>query len=332
MRVRRALSRTPHRNRDRKMGLRGKASSLMNAHVPCARMRRVMSVAMLLVAAASVLVLPAIAGAAEGSVPATRTAVTTVTIEGYDVDFTLPTAAKNGCLVCHGDPNLSRLKDGEYVSFFVDPLLVEQSAHAGVQCTGCHLDFAFTIPHVAADADWRDVAKSACQNCHQEQFLAYGSSVHRIESADNTPTADGIVRPMCGDCHGNHGIQTLTDSPEGQQALRERAYDVCGSCHQEYWDNYRDYYHGAAFQEGAQDAPACWDCHRGHEVLPASDRNSSTNERHLVETCAQCHPDATEDYVVYAPMIHHRDEIAGSVRLHALWVWIGSIFGRLLGG
>jgi len=33
------------------------------------------------------------------------------------------------------------------------------------------------------------------------------------------------------------------------------------------------------------------------------------NERHLVETCQQCHPDANEEYVEYAKLIHHREDI-----------------------
>lgn len=316
------------------MGLRGKSCSLIDIHVPSAAMRRALSCIPFVLGTVVALaaVLPAPAHAAGVSVPATRTAVATVTVEGYDVDFTLPTAAKDGCLVCHGDAGLSRLKDGEYVSFYVDPTLVASSAHAGVQCTGCHLDFAFTVPHVAAGADWRRVAKSSCKNCHQDQFLAYGRSVHRIESAEDTASAAGVAKPLCGDCHGSHGIQTLTDSPRGQDALRAGAYDVCGSCHQDYWDSYDDYYHGAAFKRGASDAPACWDCHGGHEVLLSSDKNALTNERHLVETCRECHPAASEEYAAYAPMIHGRAEIARGVFLRDVWVWIQTILDRIFGG
>lgn len=313
------------------MGLRGMSSSLMDFHVPCAVMRRAFF-GIVLLSAAVVLALPVAAGAAEVSVPATRTAVTTVTIEGYDVDFTLPTAAKDGCLVCHGDPGLSRLKDGAYVSFYVDPTLVESSAHAGVQCTGCHLDFAFTLPHLAAQEDWREVAKSACKNCHQDQSLAYGRSVHRIESQDATAQAEGTFKPLCGDCHGSHAMQTLTDNPAGQDALRARAYEVCGECHQDYWDNHSDYYHGEAFKAGAMDAPACWDCHGGHEVLPSSDKDALTNERHLVETCRQCHPTANEDYVGYGPLIHGRAEITQAVFLADVYDWFRAVLNNIFGG
>ena len=267
------------------------------------------------------------------SVPATSSAITTITIEGYDVDFTLPTAAKAGCLVCHGDADLTRLKDERVVSYYIDPALVGDSAHASVQCTGCHLDFAFTLPHETLTNDWQATSKSACKNCHQEQFLDYGRSVHRFEAERVATTVDeDIEKPLCGDCHGSHEIQTLTDSPEGQAALRADGYDVCGSCHQEYWDNYLDYYHGAAYKRGAVDAPACWDCHGGHEVLPSTDKNSTVNERHLLETCGECHTGANEAYLEYAKMIHTREDISDGVILKTAYQWLRDTFLGLFGG
>lgn len=246
------------------------------------------------------------------SVPATSSVTTTVTIEGYYVDFSLPTNAKAGCMVCHGDSDLVRLKDGELVSFWVDPAVSELSAHATVQCTGCHLDFAFKAPHVSATGDWQTEAKSACQNCHSDQAALVANGAHRAGArpGETTSTATTADRPLCGDCHGSHDIMAITDSPEEQAALRVRGPEVCNeSCHQDYWDNFNDYYHGAAYRDGAADAPACWDCHRTHDILPAADVDSSVNERHIVETCQQCHPDANEEYVEYAKLIHHRQEI-----------------------
>ncbi len=254
------------------------------------------------------------------SVPATSSAVTTVTIEGYDVDFTLPTNAKAGCMVCHGDPDLTRLKDGELVSFYLDPVLTDVSAHATVQCTGCHLDFAFKTPHTSVD--WQTQAKSSCQNCHLDQSSLVAQGAHRAGAKpgeESTKTAG--PKPLCGDCHGSHDIMALADSPAEQAALRAREQEICGGCHEDYYDNAIDYYHTAASKEGAPDAPACWDCHRAHDILPASDVDSSVNERHIVETCQQCHPDANEKYAEYAKLIHHRKEIAEEFFLYQ---WISS--------
>lgn len=263
---------------------------------------------------------PCAALAATRSVPATRTAITTVTVEGYDVDFTLPTASKVGCLVCHGDVDLSRLKESRLISYYVAPEIVAISAHASVQCTGCHLDFAYTTPHTPA-TDWQRAAKSDCKNCHKDQFIPYGRGAHRIEVLPGgAADAKENEKPLCGDCHGSHEIAALTDNPTGQKELHARGWFVCGRCHKEYWDNYSDYYHGAAYLKGAPDAPACWDCHGAHEILPADDVDSTVNERHLAETCGQCHPDVNETYIAYAGFIHRRAEVSSEVIFYRLYL------------
>lgn len=271
-----------------------------------ARAYECFAVLALIAVASLVLASPAVAAQAKKS---KSSATTTATIDGYDVDFTLPTAAKSGCLVCHGDSDLARVEGGSMVSYYIDPEMVAGSAHAGVQCTGCHLDFAFTLPHKAS-GDWRAAAKMACRNCHRDQFLEYGRSAHRLESGEPTSSVTGTPRPLCGDCHGSHDIAMLTDNPDGQAAMHRRGLEMCGTCHAEYSDAYDDYYHGAAYRYGAKDAPVCWDCHGAHDVLEAKDKNSRVNERHLVETCSQCHNTANESYVKYARVIHKPGDVA----------------------
>ncbi len=227
----------------------------------------------------------------------------------YALDFTLPTQSKSGCLVCHGDPALTRLKAGKVVSYHIDEVAYGASAHGAQQCVGCHLDFGYTIPH-RNGADWQTTAKSACKNCHQEQYLASGAGVHRrATDATGTRVAIENAKPLCGDCHGSHDIPRLTDDVEGRAALRASGWQVCGRCHQDHWENYDDYYHGAAYKRGAKDAPACWDCHGWHDILPSKDRGSRVNRAHLVETCGQggdCHDlkHVDEMYVEYAYAIH----------------------------
>ena len=57
------------------------------------------------------------------------------------------------------------------------------------------------------------------------------------------------------------------------------------------------------------DAPACWQCHNTHLVLPSSNKSSSTNPNNLVQTCSQCHKGVSTGYVQYAQLIHARQQV-----------------------
>ncbi|MBE0476349.1 MAG: hypothetical protein IBX62_04530 [Coriobacteriia bacterium] len=254
------------------------------------------SAARLLVLAAAVLAAPAVASA-----------------QDYDMNFTLPTAGKSGCMVCHADENLIRLKEGRFLTYWVDPEMLDASAHVTIMCTGCHIDFAFKAPHNIKQTDWRATAKLACKNCHDEQFQSFGTGVHSMtvrpgEQVD--PAAP--EKPLCGDCHGAHAIEPLTDNPAGRASLHRHGWEVCGRCHPEEWDNYADYYHGAAYRRGAPDAPACWDCHGAHDIQPSADRRSMTNESNLEETCGKCHDGVNAEYVSYAGLVHRKGEVLAS--------------------
>ncbi len=107
-------------------------------------------------------------------------------------------------------------------------------------------------------------------------------------------------------------------------AFNKSGVEVCGECHTKGAETYADYYHGAAYKEGAPwDAPACWDCHGAHLVLPASDRNSPVHPDNLVKTCGQdgCHVDANEEFVKYASLIHGKQE---ALEENPLWSFYDS--------
>lgn len=269
----------------------------------------------------------------------------------YDLDFTLPTDSKSGCMVCHGDPALVRARDGVVRSYYIPDEAIASSAHADTSCVGCHLDFTYKAPH--GDADWTVTAKSSCRNCHEQASLDFGIGVHR-PSVPSTRTVEVSVesteapKPLCGDCHGAHDISWLaTDTPEaraGKRAIHADGWQVCGRCHEDYWDNYDDYYHGAAYKRGAADAPSCWDCHGWHEILPSDERASLVNDAHLVETCSggnltpndprTCHAKhtVTEEYVEYKVFIHGREDIATDAPFLAFLRKVTAAIGRFFGG
>jgi nitrate/TMAO reductase-like tetraheme cytochrome c subunit len=215
-------------------------------------------------------------------------------------------------MVCHGDRNLIRQKGRQAVSYYIDPTMMSGSAHASVQCTGCHVDFAYKAPH--NDKDWRKNAKLACKNCHNKEYQDFSLGAHAVRNTPGQADPKADQKPLCGDCHGSHAIEGLTKDPQARAALRANGYQIFGRCHQQEWDQYSDYYHGAAYRRGAEDAPACWDCHGAHTVRPSKDVQSPTNQGNLIDTCSGkvtgrgCHQGVTESFVEYAGFVHHREE------------------------
>lgn len=261
------------------------------------------------------------------------------TTRTYDLDFTLPTAGKSGCTVCHGDENLVRPEGAGTRSLYVDVATLGQSAHKDTPCTGCHIDFAFKVPHKNAQKsdEWRRIAAQACKNCHDAEFTQMNSGAHSaalrpgmtVEDIRAERKAKGkpLDIPLCGDCHGSHEIPASEDA-SGQAAIHRTGLEMCGGCHKEEADRYADYYHGAAYRRGAGDAPACWDCHTAHEMRPASDPLSPVNKRNLPETCGACHkglnrePGAmqvADEYIAYSELVHRGPEVQAGVVLLEWW-------------
>lgn len=277
---------------------------------------------------------PAPAATATASVPATSAKVASTTVPGatgaYALDFTLPTYGKSGCLVCHGDPNLVVSKGDANVSFWVDEEAYSRSAHGKQICTACHIDYGYKAPHGSAGQDWREVAKQSCKNCkqHQTQYQEWTQSSHMPRPSGGKPDPKAASKPACGDCHGGHDIPAKDDTV-GKQRVRTEAQRVCGrdGCHADYWSNYNDYYHGAAYKTGAVDAPPCWDCHGTHAILASTNRFSPTNEANYGEdtSCGRCHEGAGAAYSGYVKMIHGRDKAKQD---NPIYRFLGSITGR----
>ncbi len=308
------------------------------------------------------LVVPSTALAAEASKAATGAVSTEATATSgkgrtYDLDFTLPTEGKSGCQVCHADPNLVKPSGEATNSIYVSPEAMAETAHKDTPCSGCHIDFAYKTPHqnVQDGSDWRTVAASACKNCHDNIYSQIAMGAHSPATKpgeDESATVDARRKagkpeevPTCGDCHGSHDIdfldverfetsgtaEAVAAAKEGRAKLHARGMEMCGQCHEDYAESYQDYYHGAAYQEGAADAPACWDCHGAHEMLPASDRQSPVNEANLATTCgkAGCHTNVEdEQFVEYAKLIHGKGE---ALEANVLWSFYDAARSQIAG-
>lgn len=313
--------------------------------------RRVLIAGILIIAAVLVVALSTAVAGAQGtptevlSVVSTSTATaviaapsvtTTPSATGdtgsFALDFTLPTFGKSGCMVCHGDPNLVIAQGDVTKSFWIDEAAYNKSAHATVVCAGCHIDYGYKAPHSEDGQDWRAVAKQSCKNCHPDQFRDWSQGAHALAPlAGKQPDPKAAFKPLCGDCHGSHDMAILKNNPANQAAIRKTSQQMCGrvGCHPDYWDNYSDYYHGAAYKTSAEDAPACWTCHGTHAILKSTDRFATTNVDNLgaANSCGTpgCHQDANAAYAAYAPMIHGRAKITAE---NPVARFINSVLGR----
>jgi cytochrome b subunit of formate dehydrogenase len=152
---------------------------------------------------------------------------------------------------------------------------LEKSAHTGLPCETCHEKHE-TYPHPA------NVAKPACNTCHEHQAGDYAMGVHGSEKKRGNDAA-----PDCALCHGS-AHELLAPKT---QAFRAAVPDTCGMCHTQVAEQYRASVHGQALARGVGEAPLCTDCHGEHSILKPKNAASPVNASHIRETCGTCHDD-----------------------------------------
>ncbi len=235
-----------------------------------------------------------------------------------------------GCNACHGDENLTKTSEGAPKSFQV--VGVDDSAHRDLSCQKCHQDYEYEDVE-APTPIWQVNAGLACANCHAdpatwggdaekaasnaEMVAEYNTSIHADEIADGN-----LDSATCAGCHGGHYIKKL-DTEFAQRELHGGAYRMCARCHLEEYNSYDDYYHGAAYKQGALDAPACWDCHGAHGIMPSSDPESKMSDQNKGDTCGTegCHNGSGESFTNAASdLIHQKKETAEDNVLRQWWL------------
>lgn len=230
--------------------------------------------------------------------------------------------AGDGCLACHGDTGLTKQTGDGAKSFMVSGL--DSSAHSDLSCQDCHSDYRYD-DQAPASSLYTINASNSCASCHEKQederlsapVAEYNKSVHAEQIA-----AGNYDSATCSSCHGGHYIERL-DTEFAKQRMHMSSFRTCSRCkqHGDNYDTYDDYYHGKAYKAGATDAPACWDCHEAHDILPSSDKDSSVNEANVAATCGQdgCHAGSNAEFgATSAALIHTKDTEAENNPLRKL--------------
>ncbi len=228
--------------------------------------------------------------------------------------FAASSHGSNGCIACHRDltdidahmmgelmpapVDCSRCHAQESADFVTS---VHNISHPNIDmdCTACHSDI-----HALSGWDGnKQEANQVCAQCHSTGD--YDMSVHA--TAVNAGNPDSAA---CIDCHGMHDIQEV--GQPGDPGFRAFHTDVCLTCHADKEmmerngvfnvavDTYLSSYHGKNYRLGyPDDVAGCADCHGAHAVLPQDDPRSSLYPENLVNTCAECHPNSSAQFVKF---------------------------------
>jgi cytochrome b subunit of formate dehydrogenase len=236
-------------------------------------------------------------------------------------------AHKVSCVQCHEDlwraarlenktKDLPRLGvvveqiDHYMKSIHARPSRADQS-RTNATCYNCH-DAHYVYPvGSTVRAEWRLGVPNACGKCHVKERAAYATSVHGKEVLENA----NPVAAICSDCHTTHDV----DSPKldtSKLAITKN----CGNCHQDALKTYTQTYHGQVNRLGFAYTAKCFDCHGSHGIQRVADPASKVHTDNRLQTCKQCHKDATAGFVSFQP---HGDP---SDRKNYPVLWTTSVF------
>lgn len=206
-------------------------------------------------------------------------------------DYSL--AMSENCAACH-DHNFELAQDSVHAD-----ALADGDRDAAV-CTDCH-----GFHNVVPAAEPRSNVSQICRQCHSTIYDEYATSVH----GDSLLNDENQDVPTCIECHGVHNIGDPTTN-----LFRIRSPQLCAECHANellmnkyeistnVFDSYVADFHGTTVTLFEHQDPnvetnkaVCYDCHGVHAITDPDDPEAGI-KANLLETCQQCHPDASENF------------------------------------
>ncbi|PKP31563.1 MAG: hypothetical protein CVT99_08425 [Bacteroidetes bacterium HGW-Bacteroidetes-16] len=231
-----------------------------------------------------------------------------------DTSPTYRSAIPKLCGGCHkkgGQANLmTELKEvnaySDYTTSIHGKGLNEKGLLVSAICIDCH-----TAHHELKEADSASSVNPSnipgtCAKCHKSIYEDYINSDHSIR--DNTSM---LHYPTCTTCHSAHVISEID-----QDKFMNEVTIQCGSCHQKLSETYKETYHGKAYQLGDLKAARCSDCHGAHKILKVENPDSKVGFKNIVNTCKQCHSNATLEFTGYLTHATHNDN---DVLYYSFW-------------
>jgi cytochrome b subunit of formate dehydrogenase/nitrate/TMAO reductase-like tetraheme cytochrome c subunit len=106
----------------------------------------------------------------------------------------------------------------------------------------------------------------------------------------------------CIDCHAaitELPHMDVPKTPADWVRARLAVNKNCGNCHAEAWRSYAETYHGQVARLGYGTTATCSDCHGTHAVRPPVDPASSASPANILQTCRNCHANATAGFATF---------------------------------
>ena len=239
---------------------------------------------------------------------------------------------KVGCITCHQDmyedalfQNTPEKAELAMVVQRIDSFLKsvharpnrEDQSETNATCYNCHEPHYIYPPGTSIWSEWRLGLPYKCGKCHTQELAEYSTSIHgRQVLLDYNPKA-----ATCADCHTSHDIAS-TALPTTLLAITQN----CGSCHQENLKSYLETYHGQVNKLGYAYTAKCFDCHGNHGIQRVNDPGSKVSPANRLQTCRQCHIDATVGFATFEPHATSHDFARYP------YTWVASKFMILLLG
>jgi cytochrome b subunit of formate dehydrogenase len=187
--------------------------------------------------------------------------------------------------------------------------LVKSGLTVTATCADCHTAHKELPKKDPESSVNRKNIAQTCGKCHfgiQEKF---NKSIH---SPSVTQTDKKL--PECDDCHSAHTIKRVD-----QDDFRHEILSTCGKCHMDISKTYFETYHGKVSWLGSNKAAKCNDCHGSHEILPPDNPDSKLSRGNIVQTCKQCHKNATKGFTKYLTHATHHDSKKYPVLFFVFW-------------
>ncbi|HTW66443.1 MAG TPA: cytochrome c3 family protein [Bryobacteraceae bacterium] len=229
------------------------------------------------------------------------------------------------CGACHGNKKFAEehhLPDvySEYMDSIHGFALTKDGLLVAATCSSCHGSHDILAPTNPKSRTYRANVPATCGTCHEGIQQLYFAGIHGKQME-----AGNAQAPVCTNCHTAHQISNVREV-----SFQMKTSATCGNCHRERFGTYRDTFHAQVSALGYVETAHCWDCHRAHDILPASDPKSTVAKANLVQTCGQCHSGVSASFVSYSP---HADPHDGRQfpALHAASIFMNLLLASLLG-